>query len=669
MKPMPVALLVSYSGALGGAERVLVEFAAGLKGERWLACPEGPLAAAARDVGIGVRPMAAGGLRLRGSLTQRGVAAGRLAAHGLEARAAVRDLSPDLLIACGMRSGLSLLLAGRPEVPLIFMHNDMLPGPLIAAAVRRAAARADLVIVPSQAVAEDLGVSPAPLVVHPGVEVGAFADLGEAQEPPVMLVLGALVPWKRPGFALEVCARARRSLPELVLRFVGAPLEGGALMDELGQRARAPDLAGAVEFAGSVPDPRPELARASCLLHCAEREPFGLVVAEAMAAGRPVIVPADAGPAEIADARCGIFYPPGDVDACARAVVDVAGDRRRALAMGKHGRERVQEHFGAARMREELATAAAQVLRPPSGGVAESRRQGVDLTLVTVTHNSARELRALLVSVERFLPQARVLVVDCASDDASVDVAQRASPRVAVVALDENVGFGAACNLGLAEVRGRATALVNPDVEFLDDSLAPLAAEALRNDLPPRLLAPLVLGPGGSRQDTVHPRPASLPEVVGAFVPLPLVPGAAPWRARAPRRVGWAVGCALVARTETLRALGPFDSRIFMYGEDLELGLRAAEAGIATWFWPSSRILHHGAHSTTPAFGGEPFERLASARRDVVGRRYGRRRTAVDDAVQAVTFATRIAAKRLLGRSAARERRQLEALRSARRAR
>ena len=155
--------------------------------------------------------MTARGLRLRGSLTQRGVAAARLAAHGLEARAAVRDLSPDLLIACGMRSGLSLLLAGRPEVPLIFMHNDMLPGPLIATAVRRAAARADLVIVPSQAVAEDLAVSPAPLVVHPGVEVDAFAELGEAQEPPVVLVLGALVPVE----AARVCARGLRARPSV----------------------------------------------------------------------------------------------------------------------------------------------------------------------------------------------------------------------------------------------------------------------------------------------------------------------------------------------------------------------------------------------------------------------------------------------------------------------
>ena len=51
-----------------------------------------------------------------------------------------------------------------------------------------------------------------------------------------------------------------------------------------------------------------------------------------------------------------------------------------------------------------------------------------------------------------------------------------------------------------------------------------------------------------------------------------------------------------------------------MYGEDLELGLRAARAGVPTWFWPAARVIHHGAHATAAAYGGEPFEVLARAR-------------------------------------------------------
>jgi GT2 family glycosyltransferase len=293
-----------------------------------------------------------------------------------------------------------------------------------------------------------------------------------------------------------------------------------------------------------------------------------------------------------------------------------------------------------------------------------------DLALVTVTHNSERELEALLRSVDRHLPGASVVVVDCASADGSVEVARRAG--TVRVALEENVGFGRGCNLGLAQVGQLVTALVNPDVELLDNSLLDIGWEALRGDAPERLLAPLVLSADGSRQDTVHPEPASAADLVRSLIPPALMPGRlgvalAPWRSPRPRPVGWAVGCALVARTVTLRRLGPFDERIFMYGEDLELGLRAGELGIETWFWPGSRVLHHQAHASGREFGGEPFERHAQGRHDAVLRCRGWRAAAVDDVAQAVTFASRMALKAALGRPAARERRQLRAVRSVRR--
>ena len=289
--------------------------------------------------------------------------------------------------------------------------------------------------------------------------------------------------------------------------------------------------------------------------------------------------------------------------------------------------------------------------------------------LLTVTHNSAAHLDALLRSVARHTPGVRTVVVDCASSDDTIATAH-GFPGVVVIALDENVGFGRGSNRGLAEVTEPVTVLINPDVELLDDSLERLAAEVAAG--PDRLLAPLVLSPDGSRQDTVHPMPASAADAVRALIPPSIVRGSAgiwlePWRASAPRQVGWAVGCAVAGRTETLRRLGPFDEGIFLYGEDMELGLRARAAGVPTWFWPASRVRHARAHSSSVAFGGEPFERLARARHEVVSRRLGRRRAAVDDALQALTFASRVAVKPLVGRSAARERAQLRALLSVRR--
>ncbi len=299
------------------------------------------------------------------------------------------------------------------------------------------------------------------------------------------------------------------------------------------------------------------------------------------------------------------------------------------------------------------------------------RREAPDsLALVTVTRNSAADVETLLESASRHLPGTRVIVVDCASSDDTVAVASRYASSV-VIPLSDNVGFGRACNRGLDEVREPVTALINPDVELLDTSLAELVGEALRGDAPPRLLAPLVLCPDGSRQDTAHPVPGSPFDALRAVLPPRCVPGRlgvalAPWRADAPRRVGWAVGCALVARTEVLRALGPFDEQIFLFGEDLDLCLHGTQRGVETWFWPSACVVHHGGRSTVTEFGGEPFELLARTRRDVVRRRLGAGGAWRDDTVQSLTFRGRIAAKRVLGRSAERERRQLRALSAAR---
>ena len=137
-----------------------------------------------------------------------------------------------------------------------------------------------------------------------------------------------------------------------------------------------------------------------------------------------------------------------------------------------------------------------------------------------------------------------------------------------------------------------------------------------------------MLRPGGAREDSAQRAPgdpallahALLP---GAGLPRPLAAAIEPWRSTRPRRVGWAVGSCVVARTELLRRLGPFDERTFMYAEDLDLGLRAADAGVETWFWPAARVLHRGAHSSRRVYGGEPFDLLARRRREVVRERRG----------------------------------------------
>jgi GT2 family glycosyltransferase/glycosyltransferase involved in cell wall biosynthesis len=686
-------IAASYSGVLGGAERILLDVAAGLPEPPELALPEGPLAEEARARGLGVFELRERSLVLRAGTRDRVAAPLRLAGHAAELRSLIASAQPDAVIAWGMRTGLAMsaALAGGPPLPMLLHHHDLLPGPLVARAVRAAAARASLVVALSECVARDLdpdGALGARLrIVRPGVDLERFgardgamapAQAGDGRERDcTALVLGAIEPWKRPDLALEAAALAARELPGLRVRLVGEPLGPGGLelLARLRERAEQPDLRGRVELAGRVPDPDRELAAADCLLHCAEAEPYGLVVAEAMASGLPVVAPGACGPAEILEPGCGRSYHPGSASAAAAALVDVLSDPAESARMGSAARAAAERRLDwratqarYAELVDELRPGSAHVRRRQETGAA-----GSELAIVTVLHNSGPELEALLASLERHLPAAQVVVVDSGSSDGGAELARSwAGGTAKLLELGENVGFGRGVNAGLALVERPVTALLNPDVELLDASLEAAGREALRD--PARLIAPLVLRPDGSREDNAQHEPGTLPLVghalvPGAALPQPLAARAEPWRSRHPREVGWAVGSCLVARTDLFRRLGPFDERTFMYAEDLELGLRARDAGVRTLFWPAARVVHSGGHSARRAFGGEPFELLAGRRREVVRARRGVGRARLDDLLQLATFSDRLVLKRLARRPANRERRQLAALLKARRSR
>jgi N-acetylglucosaminyl-diphospho-decaprenol L-rhamnosyltransferase len=287
--------------------------------------------------------------------------------------------------------------------------------------------------------------------------------------------------------------------------------------------------------------------------------------------------------------------------------------------------------------------------------------------LVTVIHDSAGDLERLLASIERVLvPPARVVVADSGSRDRGADVARQHGAEV--VALDGNRGFGAGCNAAVERVDEPVTALVNPDVELLDGGLATLAREAAGADA---LLAPRLLNADGSLQDSAHPAPGTLEALIPAAVPRFLMPALVrrryePWRSRRPRLVGWAVAACIVARTDLLRRLGPFDPAVFLFYEDLDLCLRAADAGVPTLFRPDVALRHAGGASVERALRGRDAEMRARRRREVMAGR-GRLALALDDAAQAVTFGSRAAGRTLLRRGGAYEREQLRALRAARR--
>jgi len=202
-----------------------------------------------------------------------------------------------------------------------------------------------------------LGVTGAQ-VVYPGVPVERYTavpDLTGTET--VWLVVSRFDPRKNQRLAVDALARLREVAPDVFAR-TSLILAGGLDESRREDRETAAAIRRAIEehaLAGKVTlrpspsdDERMELLR-GCLavVHPAPDEHFGIVPVEAMAAGRPVVAVANAGPLEtVVDGETGYLCPPTP-DAFATAMARLGRDASLRERLGRAGREAIHRHHSA----------------------------------------------------------------------------------------------------------------------------------------------------------------------------------------------------------------------------------------------------------------------------------------------------------------------------------
>jgi len=248
-----------------------------------------------------------------------------------------------------------LLRAGRTPV-VVTQHADSRRS-IYLPATRLVLRRAAAVVVPSRA---HLALS-TELAGHEGkVEVIPFGIDQRRWEvvpppppgaPPRAIFIGRLVSYK----GLDVLLKALERVPDLRLDIVGSGPEGPRLRT----LAQALAVTDRVRWYGEYPDedlPR-RMADADFLVlpSVTVEEMFGLVVLEAMAAGRPVLTTAV--PSAVREVNVpgvtGLEVPLRDVAALAQALETLCRDPERRRRMGEAGQRRVAERFTQAAMAEK----------------------------------------------------------------------------------------------------------------------------------------------------------------------------------------------------------------------------------------------------------------------------------------------------------------------------
>lgn len=196
------------------------------------------------------------------------------------------------------------------------------------------------------------------------------------------------------------------------------------------------------------------------------------------------------------------------------------------------------------------------------------------VTAIVVTFNSAHCMATLAVGLAGM---RHVIVVDNASQDATLADVARHLPQARVLTNASNIGFGAANNRALAQAVTPFVLLVNPDCAFEPQALVALLACA---DAHPSasMLGPQLTGRRGELD--VSYRWAS-----------------SAWVSRGPQAdgalcVGFMSGACMLIRSDPLRAIGGFDEAFFLYYEDDDLCLRLQQRGGVLIIEPASRVHH-----------------------------------------------------------------------------
>jgi glycosyltransferase involved in cell wall biosynthesis len=166
------------------------------------------------------------------------------------------------------------------------------------------------------------------------------AELGIPSGCKVVGIVGRIAEEKAQDDFIKAARIISQHEPETVFLIVGAAGDP-RLLERLRRLTMELGVDDKVRFIGYVADMPKVYAALDVLVLPSRWEGFGLVLVEAMAAGKPIVATQVGGiPEVVADGETALLVPPSDPPAIAAAVVSILIDPERAHAMGRRGVER-----------------------------------------------------------------------------------------------------------------------------------------------------------------------------------------------------------------------------------------------------------------------------------------------------------------------------------------
>lgn len=393
-------LYLNPKAQLGGAERSILDVMTEVRALRpaWelslIAGEDGPLIEAAREIGVAATAIeypaglaqfgdsaitnsSGGAVRTAKFVAGLGRAGIAALSHVPALRSAIVTQRPDLVHSNGFKTHILAAWAAPESVPIIWHVRDYVGRrPAMSRLLAMHSRRCAVAVTNSRSVADDLRAA-CPQIrktvpIHNGIDLARFNPAGASADldglaaltrPDRAVVrvglLATMAQWKGHEIFLRALAMIPRELP------VRGYVIGGSLYSTRGSQAdiaqlrRIADrlsLDGNVGFTGFVNDPAAAIRALDIVVHASTSpEPFGRVIAEAMACGKTVIVTAAGGALEIVTpGQDAIAIAPGDPAALADSIGKLACAAPLRAQLGAAARITAEHRFDRARMAREL---------------------------------------------------------------------------------------------------------------------------------------------------------------------------------------------------------------------------------------------------------------------------------------------------------------------------
>jgi len=233
----------------------------------------------------------------------------------------------------------------------------------------------------------------------------------------------------------------------------------------------------------------------------------------------------------------------------------------------------------------------------------------MNLSIIIVTWNTAKITQKCVQTINKFLDNPEIIIVDNGSEDNTVKLLS-SEKNIKIIENHANLGFAKANNIGLKYATGEYILFMNSDIELIDDSINDLFKYFQDKDNI-GIIGPKFLNPDLTPQASVFPKQSALnafkefwlnqPNSYSKYIP----------NTKEPIKVWSISGGCILTRKSFFESIGSWNEKYFFYFEDMDLCRKINKISKDVVYFPKCQIIHrHGASGAKLADSSNQWRRL-----------------------------------------------------------